>query len=229
MKYPPSAILVVLALGTVAARAETTISHEPLSCLPVDTSAQVVAGTPASVSSARVYFRPDSGTSDYFVEMRRGSGDGWVGFLPAAISEQTAVTYRVEMKDSDGKALRTPPRHVRASVACPVRMTDEERRMSKNLVIGLTAAGQPVVPVGFSPVGIVARITPGGVLETVLAGSTPSTAQPVESATTRTGPAPLCAGCGTLTIGGTSSTGVGPDVLPTPPPVSPVRPNSGRN
>jgi hypothetical protein len=207
------------------------IAHEVLACIPVDSSARVAAGTDASVavSSARVYFRPEGVANDYFVEMRRSTGDIWVGFLPAASSPSTAITYRIEMKDADGAARKTTPARVQASASCPVRMSDEDRRMSRNLVVGLTSAGQPVVPAGFSAMGIVARISPDGELQTLPPGSVAAAAPVGSVATSRTGPAPACAGCGTLTIGGTSTIIVGCEALgncdqPEPPPVSPIAP-----
>ena len=81
------------------------------------------------------------------------------------------MVYRVEMKDADGATRRTAPARVQASTSCPIRMSDEETRMSKNLILGLTAAGQPVVPAGFSSMGIVARISPEGDLQTLPPGS----------------------------------------------------------
>lgn len=228
MTLPRNVLLAALLLGTVSASADiTSISHEPLSCIPVDSSARVAAGMGAAeaISSARVYFRPDGVAWDYFVEMRRGTGDNWVAFLPSASSPETAITYRIEVKDADARVRRTAPVRVQASLSCSLRMSDEDRRMSKNLVLGLTAAGQPVVPAGFTAAGIVARISPDGDLQTLPPGSVAaaSPASPVAT-TSRTGPAPACDGCGTLTIGHTTPTcviGCGPG------PVSPVRPTSG--
>jgi len=229
MTQAQKALLAVLLLGMVSASAEVIpILHEPLTCIPIDASARVAAGTAASiaVSSARVYFRPEGGPSDYFVEMRRGTGDNWVGFLPAAASTETVITYRIEMKDAEGVARRTTPARVQASASCPVRMSDDDRRMSKNLVLGLTAAGQPVVPAGFSAAGIVARISPEGDLQTLPPGTVAAASPASPVASSRTGPAPACAGCGALTIGGTSTIHVDPCVVGCGP-VSPVRPNSG--
>jgi len=231
MSQSPKVLLAALVFGMVPVSAEMIpISHEPLTCIPVDSSARVAAGTAASeaVSSARVYFRPEGVASDYFVEMRRGTGDNWVGFLPSAASPDTVITYRIEMRDSEGRARRTAPVRVQASASCPVRMSDEDKRMSKNLVLGLTVAGQPVVPAGFTAAGIVARISPEGDLQTLPPGTVTATAAPASPVASRTGPSPACAGCGTLTIGGTSPVGVGPGVIPGPP-VSAVRPTSGGN
>lgn len=228
------ALLAALVLGLVPMVAEgVPIAHETLRCIPVDASARVVAGTTAAqaVSSARVYFRPEGVAFDYFVEMRRATGDNWVGFLPSAASAETAMVYRVEMKDADGVTRRTAPARVQASTSCPIRMSDEETRMSKNLILGLTAAGQPVVPAGFSSVGIVARISPEGDLQTLPPGSAEALAASAGSpVASRTGPSPACVGCGTLTIGGTSTVTVDDCVIgcgPTPP-VSSVRPTAGR-
>ncbi|MBK7726582.1 MAG: hypothetical protein IPI33_15565 [Dehalococcoidia bacterium] len=234
MRKTPRVLLAALMFGMVPASAEIIpISHEPLTCIPVDSSARVAAGTAASeaVSSARVYFRPEGIASDYFVEMRRGTGDNWVGFLPSAASPDTVITYRIEMKDSEGVARRTAPTRVQASVSCPARMSDEDKRMSKNLVLGLTASGQPVVPAGFTAAGIVARISPEGDLQTLPPGTVVAAAAPLSPVASRTGPSPACVGCGTLTIGGTSGVGVGGGVIPgpTPPPVSPIRPTSGKS
>lgn len=235
MKSPGMLLSAALVFGAMPAVADVKgISHEPLGCLPVDSSARVVVALEesAGVSSARVYFRPEVDATDYFVEMRRGSGENWVGFLPAAASAETSMVYRVEVKDGDARVLRTAPTRVRASAACPVRMSDDEKRMAKNLVLGLTSKAQPVVPAGFSPVGIVARITPEGELMTLppgmVASASPAVVSPLDS---RTGPSAACAGCGTLTIGGTSTVevggcgvvgGCGPP-QPTPPPISPIR------
>ena len=235
---PRSVLLAALVFGMVPASAEVKpISHEPLTCIPVDASARVSAGMTASeaVSSARVYFRPEGVASDYFVEMRRANGDTWVGFLPSAASPETVVAYRIVVKDAEGRAQWTAPVRVQASATCPVRMSDEDRRMSKNLVLGLTTAGQPVVPAGFTAMGIVARISPEGDLQTLPPGAVAAAALPVSPLASRTGPSPACVGCGTLTIGGTSTLdpgcgvigGCGPPTTPTPPVVSPVRRSGG--
>ena len=234
-RLPRLLIPSILLFGTLSAAADVKgISHEPLGCLPVQTSARVVAALDASVgvSSARVYFRPEADVVDYFVEMRRGAGEYWVGFLPAAESTETSMVYRIEVRDGDSRVLRTVPAKVKASAGCPMRMSIDEARMAKNLVLGFTSKAQPAVPAGFSAVGIVARITPEGELMTlppgVVASASPAVVSPLAS---RTGPSPACAGCGTLTIGGTSTVeagdcgvvgGCGPPP-PTPPPVSRIR------
>lgn len=235
MTQSKKVLLAALIFGVLPVSAEVTaISHETLTCIPVDSSARVVAGMGASeaISSARVYFRPDGAAADYFVEMRRATADNWVGFLPAAISAETVITYRIEVKDADARVRRTPPTRVQASVACPVRMSDEEKRMSRNLVLGLTRAGQPVVPAGFSAAGIVARISAEGDLQTLPPGTV--TAARIESpVASRTGPSPACVDCGTLTIGGTGGIGGCGTVggcdppPPPPPPVSSTRTTGG--
>ena len=118
--------------------------------------------------------------------MRRGTGDNWVGFLPSAASPDTVITYRIEMKDSEGLARRTAPTRVQASVSCPAQMSDEDKRMSKNLVLGLTASGQPVVPAGFTAAGIVARISPEGDLQTLPPGTVVAAAAPLSPVASRT-------------------------------------------
>ena len=235
MSKSPRVLLALLVLGSIPTVVEAVpIAHETLRCIPVDASARVVAGTSASqaISSARVYFRPEGVSFDYFVEMRRATGDNWVGFLPAAASAETAIVYRVEMKDSEGVARRTAPVRVQASSSCPMRMSDEETRMSKNLILGLTTAGQPVVPAGFSAMNIVARISAEGDLQTLPPGSAEAalSGAPASPVASRTGPSPACAGCGTLTIGGTTTVTVDDCVIGCgpPPPVSSVRPTSGR-
>ena len=99
--------------------------------------------------------------------------------------------------------------------------------MSPHLVRGLTSAGQPVVPAGFAAAGIVARISPEGDLQTLPPG-TVAAMTPESPVASRTGPSPACVGCGTLTLGGTSTVGVGDCVIGCgpPPPVSPVRSTS---
>ena len=139
MRRSPKVLLAALIFGMVPVSAEMIpISHEPLACIPVDSSARVAAGTAASeaVSSARVYFRPEGFASDYFVEMRRGTGDNWVGFLPSAASADTVITYRVEMKDSEGRSRRTAPVRVQASATCPVRMSDDDWRTVIDTFVG---------------------------------------------------------------------------------------------
>ncbi len=226
-------LAMVLFLATVCAgEVRAGVIHEPLTCLPLDSSARVAmtVGSEVSVSSARVYFRPIGDVSDYFIEMRRASGDGWVAFLPVASTPQAAITYRLEVKDVEGRSYGTRSVSVKAALGCPVRLSEEDRRMARNLVVGLTMRGQPVVPAGFSSAGIVARISPEGDLQTLLPGSIAEAAGPVSPLSSRTGPAPTCAGCGTLTIGGTSPVSVGDDVIPgpTPPPISPVRSVGGK-
>lgn len=211
------------------------VVHEPLGCVPARGNARVVATfkLPDSVISARVYFRRDGQASDYFLEMRRGDVDRYWALLPPPEDAGGAVVYRIVGRDGSGNLATTPSIKVAVSSACPVSLSEEEHRAARNIVLGLTMAGQNQNPIGFGCQGIVGQISPSGELRnvtpcSVVAGGkatgNPSrdpaalSALTVTSAGMKSTTAAACGNPSGLTTGGRDPGG---EKTPTPPPPPP--------
>ncbi len=219
--------------GFTTVRAEDQkILHDPLTCLPAGSNARITAEIkgPDPVTSARVYFRPVDAANDYYLEMRRGENEQrYTAVLPVPASPDTAITYRLVVQNASGAKTVTAPVKVTVAPWCSVALSDDDLKIARNLVVGLTARGQDVVPAGFRRAGIVASISAEGDLQMLPSGGEKAPAPP-PVVSSRTGPAPACEGCGTLTIGGMTGTSVDPHVIPAPrptPPISPIRPTGG--
>ena len=225
------------------AASSANVGHEPLGCVPARGNARVVATfkLPDSVTSARVYFRRDGQTSEYFLEMRRGDLDRYWALLPPPEEAGGFVAYRVVGRDGNGNSASTPLIKAPVSTSCAFSLSEEERRAARNIVLGLTAAGQTQNPTGFGCEGIVGQISPLGELRnvtpcSVMAGGSKSSGasrdviQP--AALTASSPgfqSTTAASCGNpdgLTQGGR---GGGPTPTPTRPPLSFSRPNPSPN
>lgn len=250
MGKPAQVALAALVVSIATDAGAAGLSQQRLTCVPAGGNARVAAALPEGFSpaSVRVYFRSGATNDEYFVEMRRSARDGYWAVLPAPSSRTASVAYRVVARDGDGRVLTTDVANVPVVASCPVTLADEEMRSARNLVVGLSSKGQPVVPPGFECRGIVARISADGDLSTysacaevrraaMLAIATPTPPCPGCGTLGIGGIAPVivdpvCDGCGSPVIGGTSGSGLPtptptptrPPPTPTPPPVSPILP-----
>ncbi len=143
------------------------IAFTPPSCIPADGNALVEATiTPSEGwSSVRAYFMRDGRTELYFVEMRPAGNDRFWAVLPKPDDKTPAVSLRVAVRDGEGRETRTPPSVVPVVRGCPVRLTDEQRAVARNLIVGETLANQVGGGVlGFLCEGIVLRMNYRGEL-----------------------------------------------------------------
>jgi hypothetical protein len=122
------------------------------------------------VSSERIdqvviFFNAESLSEDYWVAMRPSDDNPsrYWGFLPVALSDVDHVNYRIEAIDASGRSASTDTFKVEVKNGCEhVEMTDEEKRIARNLVIGLTKSDQKAAPPGFRCGGIVALVNAQG-------------------------------------------------------------------
>ena len=223
----------VLVAGSVATNAAPAgkLAHEPLRCVPAAGNAKILASWAGAgqVTTARVYFRAAGAKEESFLELRRTNvPNGFWAVLPVPAPAVTSVSYRIVLKDSDGRAASSDPVDVPVTASCPATLSAEEVAYAKNLVVGQTGASQNAVPAGFSCAGVVAVIASNGDMrslppctETLAATrSAATTEKPASRAVT-----PMRVDEPPLVLGGTSGVSVGGGVIPTPVPPSPARPH----
>ncbi len=236
MRLGSQIVTLVLVAASLNANAATAgkLSHERLSCVPAAGNAKILASWAGAgqVTMARVYFRTSGAKDESFLELRRtGAANGFWAVLPVPSPGATAISYRIVLKDSDGKAASSDPVDVPVSASCPVTLSAGELAYAKNLVVGQTGAAQMAVPAGFSCAGVVAVIASNGDLrslppctETVVANRAAAAVQ-AERLSSR-GVTPMRLDTPPLVIGGQASVGgTIPTPAPTQPPISPARPH----
>jgi len=160
----------ITTIFALAAGAQTvTVSHEAPRCLPDRcVSPKLIAKitSPERVDTVTVYFRGQAEGDRYFTMMRPSneSGEMYWGYLPVAKDDDIDfVEYYVEATDWSGVKSRSDVYKVEVSNGCEVEeLTEEEKRIARNLVVGLTKSGQYPVPPGFRCAGIVASVTASG-------------------------------------------------------------------
>lgn len=131
-----------------------------ISCLSASQPAKVVASIPATAKSARVFFKAQGQTAEYYLDMRRAANGTWFAFLPFPEPKTTAAVYRVVLADEKGVQTSSAVLTTTVTTTCPVQnLTTDDQRITQNLVVGLTGANQSPVPIGFQCRGIVSYIT----------------------------------------------------------------------
>ena len=160
------AILVLLGVNAVAAQAATSIAYTPPSCLPTQGPAVIRATlADANAQAARLYFRAENGTADYYLDMVKAGNDVWA-VLPTAAADSQAVVHRIVVTRADGVDVSTEATRSPVYAACQASsLSAEETHFSQNLVIGLTQAAQAETPSGFDCSGITSHITADGVMK----------------------------------------------------------------
>ena len=233
MRLGTAFVTSLLVAGSLAANAVPAgkLAHEPLPCVPAAGNAKVLASWTGAgqVTTARVYFRASGAREESFLELRRtGVANGFWAVLPVPAPGATAVTYRIVLKDSDGRAASSDPVEVPVSASCRVTLSADELAYARNLVVGQTGAAQPPVPAGFSCSGVVAVIASNGDMRSLPpcteAFAANRAAAPAEKPASRS-VAPMRADEPPLVLGGTGGVSVGGGVIPTPVPPSPARPH----
>ena len=202
-------LVTLLTLFAVAAAPSLATAEaqgvSPVVCASPAEPVKVTATVPASASSARIYFKAEGQTAEYYTDMRRGSNGMMWGFIPAPEATTTSFTYRVV--SSDAKTSQSSSALIsNVMSACPSQaLTTTEQMAASAMVLGLTNDRQSAVPPGFQCKGIVSYITENGELRPndecrrVLAGLP---AQPGAAAAGTSGAS--SAGGGTAAAGGSA-------------------------
>lgn len=144
------------------------VTHTAPKCLPDRcTSVKIVADVAGTerVDQVVLYFNAEGLSDDYWVTMRPSDDNAsrYWGYLPVALSDVDHVNYRIEAIDASGRRASTDSFKVKVSNDCDApELTEEEKRIARNLVVGLTKADQKVVPTGFRCGGIVALVNAQG-------------------------------------------------------------------
>lgn len=234
MRLGTALVTSILVAGPVAANSAPSgkIAHEPLACIPASGNAKITAtwAGAGQVTTARVYFRAAGAREESFLELRRTNvPNGFWAVLPVPSPGVTSVSYRIVLKDSDGKAASSDPRDVPVTASCPAGLSADEVAYAKNLVVGQTGVAQSAVPAGFSCAGVVAFIASNGDMRSLppcteaFAATAARSAAPGEKPASRA-VTPMRLDQPPLVLGGTSGVSVGGGVVPTPPVPSPGRP-----
>lgn len=159
--------MVVLLAASVVQADYPLIQFAAPSCVPADGNSLVEATiTPSEGwSSVRAYFMREGRTELYFVEMRPAGNDRFWAVLPKPDDDTAAVNLRVAVRDGEGRETRSPAAVVPVVRGCPVNLTDEQRAVARNLIVGETLAAQFGGGVlGFLCEGIVLRMNYRGEL-----------------------------------------------------------------
>ncbi len=161
MRIRPVFMLAVTTLAAFGALAQgsLTVTHEAPECMsalcgrtPINAS---VSG-PSAPASVRVYYRAGSEGPDYYVEMMKGEGDGYIAVLPSALRDTISVTYRIVAVADDGSITSTAPMTLPVTSDCQLpTLTEDELNFAMNTIVGLTDASQTGAPEGFSCAGLV--------------------------------------------------------------------------
>lgn len=150
-------------LGIVPMATAAPAVHTPLSCVPTNANAKIVASADGA-ASARVYFRSNVGVGEYYVEMLKGA-DGFWAALPLPSGATSTVTYRIVTRDAAGVESSTAAVVAPVNSTCvPFALTADEKQVASNLVIGQTVEPTAAL-VGFRCDGVVNTITASGQME----------------------------------------------------------------
>ena len=134
-------------------------------CLSKDSNALVSLSVKPETgwSSVRVYFRRAGVPYFYYLEMRSdGMGRYWA-MLPRPAEETKSAEIQISVRDADGVETRSVLQVVDVKGSCDSKLTPDQERYAKNLVVGETTPSQAGMMVfGWQCVGIVSRITVSG-------------------------------------------------------------------
>lgn len=161
--------LCVTVPGTAQAQAPSFVIEEA-ECIPNNDNGVIRATVQPEVGGAetRLYFRWDDEEDGpfYFVAMvAEGAGRYWAT-PPKPIDENHQVEYYVALVDAAGTVIgQSDPVVTPVREDCDVELTEQERGMAENLVVGETVDDQKGEMVyGFLCDGIISRMGPDEVL-----------------------------------------------------------------
>lgn len=172
MKLPVPTLLSILALvvimpGALLAQAPT-ITVEEVECIPNNDNGVVRGTVEPEVGGAqvRLYFRWDDHGPFYYVVMEAAGGGSYWATPPKPVDENHQVEYYVAVVDPEGSVIgQSEPTVTPVTNDCDAELSQKERGMAENLVVGETEDEQMGEQVyGFLCDGIISRIGPDGVL-----------------------------------------------------------------
>jgi hypothetical protein len=147
----------VFLLPTVVAAEGITIDHKGVGCVTVGKFPEFVAhlSPVEEVSRARIDFHAEGDTHWYYVEMKQKAGV-FSGVLPKPLKEAKAIHYYVEAMDRNMAASRTEEYSpiVAGAGECSKKGAVAGTLAVTSVVVG-APGGAPLVPLGFSAVGVV--------------------------------------------------------------------------
>ncbi|MGK2855997.1 MAG: hypothetical protein ACSLFQ_02195 [Thermoanaerobaculia bacterium] len=155
-------------LPSFAVAQRVGVTHTAPKCFPDRCrSVKIVADVIGTerVDQLLLYFRADGSTEDYYTTMRPSNDDPgrYWGYIPVPLEEVEYIVYHIEAVDSAGRRAGTDEFRVAVENGCEApELTDEEKRIARNLVIGFTKANQKAIPPGFRCGGIVALVNAQG-------------------------------------------------------------------
>lgn len=162
------ATLIVAFLPVAASAQSVGVTHTAPKCLPDRCkSVKIIADIVGAerVDQVVLYFNAEGLSEDYYTTMRPSDDDPgrYWGYLPVALDDIEYVNYHIEAIDASGRRAGTDSFKVEVRNGCEApELTDEEKRIARNLVIGYTKADQKAIPPGFRCGGIVALVNAQG-------------------------------------------------------------------
>ncbi len=137
-------VWVVLFAAPVVRAEYPQIQFTPPACVPAEGNALVEATVTPSEgwSSIRAYFLRHGRSELYFLEMRPAGNDRLWAVLPKPDQDTPAVDLRIAVRDGEGRETRSPVAVVPVLRDCPVALTDEQRAVARNLIVGETLPEQ---------------------------------------------------------------------------------------
>ncbi|HUP43346.1 MAG TPA: hypothetical protein VM599_09060 [Thermoanaerobaculia bacterium] len=170
-RYTPALLLLVIGLSAAAPGAAQTpaIQIEEVDCLPNLNNGVIRATVQPEIAGAevRLYFRWDDHGPYYFEAMVAAGGGTYWATPPKPIDANHQVDAYVAVVDPAGEVVGSPSERVLVPVTddCDVVLSEHERGMAENLVVGEIEEEQHGEEVlGFLCDGIISRISHDGVL-----------------------------------------------------------------
>lgn len=145
----------LLALPGSGLAAGAAIEHDPVGCLVAEKYPKLVACfQPAgNLARARVYFKAETGTDWYYVEMKP-EAPCFTGTLPKPSKSTTMINYYIEALDKAASSSRTEE-FSPTVVGSPEQCSKKPAAFVNNASVAVSAAaGGPALPVGFAAGGI---------------------------------------------------------------------------
>jgi hypothetical protein len=162
-------LILLMAAAPVPQVPAPNAASSTLSCVSKTGNARIATNVTGTPKSIRVYFKGEGGKScgEYFVDMKPGGSPyAYSALLPTPDAATTAISYQVRIDYGDGKIVTQNAATVPVSSACAApSLTASELRTAKNIVLGLTSAGQPESPCAFRCNGITAVLMPNNTLK----------------------------------------------------------------
>ncbi len=162
------ATLIIGSLSVAASAQSVGVTHTAPRCFPDRCrSVKIVADVVGTerVDQVVLYFNADGLSEDYYTAMRPSDDDPnrYWGYIPVVLEDIDHVNYHIEVIDAAGHRAGTDSFKVEVRNGCEApELTDEEKRIAKNLVVGYTTADQKPIPPGFRCGGIVALVNAQG-------------------------------------------------------------------